>query len=679
MKIKHIPLFFSLFLGLNILKAQDTLKTYNIPEFIVNEKSEEQELKDKEKELKIRDFQSAMYSGSKTKALELNPIIQRPAPNLISSFFIEGVSPDVLGGFYVGNIPIMGKLWQQGGLSTILDFKLFDETKILNDFNSTKYEGLLSIIHTDIKSNFGNNLEFETSSNFFDRYIKINTPVERINGSISLYLDNREALWFIKNRFKETKFIPQVNSYQSNLELFNGRFNIAGFRYKESNNLEGNLNDNDVKLDLSSIHNFIIVDYNFNINNYKFMINGGWEEWSNNTQQSLIKSNYDDGSDININTKNYTLNFEAKNSNSILGLTYFSFKDDKTYDKLIDLLFLDELNLFAKYLSPELKQRIIDEYYKIPKEQRKDVVLRNLDDFSNSYPEISKLQEFQDFNTRIKTELEGINNPRKIEITKLYFDNVIIPNYLSLKNFLLRTTNSLSKFRNNFSLSSGIEAVYFFDKVDLGFSYMYNESFFRRDDIESLFKKDISGKQLANKFSLSSLLKIEDKLIDNIKVQAYYKKYNIKSNEYVYGDTKGFAISVNKGENNGYKAILSIGKSKIDNHPYLGSVDKMASLSTFYEINPKILTYLTLRYQDGYWSDRSTSGDYYQLGSSVNLDIGTALSFYLFKENDIRISAGIYNILGDLRDNLIFVYNNGEGYTKVKAPILGTLQLTFTY
>ena len=98
-----------------------------------------------------------------------------------------------------------------------------------------------------------------------------------------------------------------------------------------------------------------------------------------------------------------------------------------------------------------------------------------------------------------------------------------------------------------------------------------------------------------------------------------------------------------------------------------------------YELKEDISKFLNLRYQDGYWSNK-LSNEPKKLGSSLNLDLGTNFLFDLFKKNDLQISAGIYNILGFIRENPIFVYNNAQGvYTIVKAPVTGTMQINFVY
>ena len=262
MKIKKLPIcLFSLFLGFNVANAQnknletkqDTLKTYNLEEIIVNENNEEEKIKLEKYELKQNTLENSMFSGNSVKALELNPFIQRLAPNLISSFFVDGVSPDVLGAYYINNIPIMGSVWQQKGIGTILDSKLLN-INVFNNFYSTKYDGLLSIINADIKSNLNKKPELEFSSNLFSRYIRTNFPVEeilllgKINSSITLYLDNKEPLWFIKNNFPETKFLPLTKSYQFNGEFFDGAFNISAFKYLENSNVEDNIDNNNIKL-----------------------------------------------------------------------------------------------------------------------------------------------------------------------------------------------------------------------------------------------------------------------------------------------------------------------------------------------------------------------------------------------------------------------------------------------
>ncbi len=681
------PYFLALFLGFNILNAQskgDSLKIYNVPEIIINEKAQEEQEKAETEKLKEGDLINSLYSGNNVKALELNPIVQRGASNLISQFFIDGVNPDVLGAYYIGNIPILGNIWQQKGISSILDSKIFDNINISNGFYSTKNDALLSTINTNLKSKLNKKFGFELSSNLLDRSISTNIPIQDLNSSVSLYINNKEPLWFIKKNIPETRFFPLVTSFQSHLELFDGKINLAAFTYHEGNDLEENLEENNIKLNSKSIHNIFLANSNFYIGHFNFNTNLGWEEWGNNSEEELKNKN---NSKTKINTKNYTINFEVKNnSKNILGFTYTSYTNSKSNDhnniEYINSLFYQGIDSLSKYLTPESKDLVIKDYESIPENERYKVILDVLETanevyYLNNHENLSGYPEYINLRNRVIQASQFIGNEKKIDVIKFYIDNP----YLISKEILLKTSLSLNKFKDKFAFSFGGELAKINKNIELILSYSHNSSFIKREDIESVLRiQNLNKTQYSDNFSLNSVINFNSKYLDKIKSQVYHKSYSLSFDKDLFGNTKGFNFSLEKKDIFSYIFSAFFGRSELDDKPYLGSIDKIINLNLSYEVNKNITSFTNLRYQDGYWSDRNYSGNYQKLGNSLNLDVGSNFSFNIFKEKDLHLSLGIYNLLGNLRDNPIFVYSNSQGvYTTIKAPITGTLQLDFNY
>src|SRR3989344_7909250 len=181
MKIyKAIPLFITLFLGADSLKAQstqsDSLKTYELDEIVIEENSENKEEIEK-LELKKTGLTNSIYFGDPIRELRSNSFVQTFSP-LVSTFFIDGLPINEFGGFYIENIAILGSPWEQEwesiSLSTKLSSKLFSNLSVNNNNYSTKYDALLGLVKVDLKDIDEKNFGFEGSTTLFNRYATAN-------------------------------------------------------------------------------------------------------------------------------------------------------------------------------------------------------------------------------------------------------------------------------------------------------------------------------------------------------------------------------------------------------------------------------------------------------------------------------------------------------------------------
>src|SRR3989344_5882437 len=606
MKLKiFIPYFLSLFLGFNILNAQnreeESLKTYIMDEFVVDQE------KTKEEKLKEEGFEKAIYFGSSVKEeISKNADIQTPASNLISKFFFQGVPADILTGFYIGNIPIIGNPWQQQGVSTFLGSRLLSKINISSEGYSARYDALLGVVRTEprnfVKKDFG----FEISSNLLERYLLVNFPLSMINGNLAFYIDNKEPFGFLEKTFPELRFLNTAKSYQIYLQALDGKINIISLNFLEDNDVTDDelLDDKTFRSDKESRHNLVILNLNHEIFNYKSNLNLGHEYWNDNLNQFID----DDEIKNDFGTKAYTLNAEIKDNSGFnaLGATFYSIKNNG----------LNDLN------NPEIKDESVS---------------------------------------------------KNINALKVYYDNKTFVT-LFPKKLLMETSVGLNKFRNKYAFSFGLNSTYDFGKIQTSLGYAHKANSLEKNNPERAFKKEeITRTQVAEHYLASISFDFDNDLIDDFVVHFYYKEYNATSgNEELDGYTKGFTTSLKKDARFSYNLRLSILNSKVNNHHYLGSIDKTINLSNSFKVNDWLTLFSNLSSQDGHWSNRSFSQNYRKLGNSFFADIGVSVNPSLFKKNDLRISLGGYNLFGD---NPIYDFENRT----VNAPRTGTLDLTFTY
>ena len=101
-------------------------------------------------------------------------------------------------------------------------------------------------------------------------------------------------------------------SYQSYLQLFDGKLNLAMLRFLESNNINDIYDNKKIGVNQESSHDLFTFNLNQELNHYLLNLDLGYEYWAENLNKYV---NYDKDK-IDLGTINYTVNVEVKEGNS---------------------------------------------------------------------------------------------------------------------------------------------------------------------------------------------------------------------------------------------------------------------------------------------------------------------------------------------------------------------------
>ena len=703
---KHLIYLLSLYLGFNTLKAQnkddkiseqDTAKAYIIEETVADgilELSRKEERKSEKLDFKKTSFINAVYSGSNVKALELDFKVQRSIPNFISTFFIQGIPVNELGGFYIGNTQIIGSPSDQEiegeGISSKFDSKLLSNLNISSSYSS-KYYALLGVVKTDFKNLTDKKVGFEIASTPLERYLTMNAPIDFFSSSIAFYADNKEPIWPI-NKKPATKFIPRARSFQFLMQSFGGNLNFAAFKFFQNHSLNTNEDKNRIKIDQRSNHDILVANYTHDFSSFNTTLSSSYEYWSNDLEHFINSLN----NNIDLGTRHYSVNIEAKEKasdnllgNNVLGFTFSSFYSNGFRDLIANGQFANELFneslVFLNHIEDvELRGRLRDSlttnYYNIPEGERYALVTRIVDELPDIYNEYtnSNLYENQDYmNFRHKvynpSEYMSESSLRSVDVIKAYWDKLWFIKHLLPNDILLNTSLGLNKFKTKYDFIYNANATYIHENLETNVGFGRQISNFERSNIATIFNLDNNSiTNEAHYYTVSSSLKLENYFISDITGEAYFKEYNTNR----YGKSRGINISFGKEDLFSYRVNMAFGKSEFDGKPLKKSVDRNFNLSTSYYINEDLLAFSKFMLQDGYWSNKNIKGEYKKLGRSVNLDFGIMKTFDVLEDNDLKLSLSAYLPM----NNPIFSYADVSGnYITKYAPIILTGQIIFTY
>jgi len=182
-----------------------------------------------------------------------------------------------------------------------------------------------------------------------------------------------------------------------------------------------------------------------------------------------------------------------------------------------------------------------------------------------------------------------------------------------------------------------------------------------------IFENDEVDKRTSDSYYLTAKINLDNFLIDYLTIEPYFKEYSTTD----YGKTRGINFSFGKDDIFSYKLNGSIGRSEFNNQPLIRSVDKTLNLLTSYEISETWLAFLKFTLQDGYWTDKTFSGNVEKLGTAKSITLGASKTLSLFNKDDLSVSLGVY-----IPDAPLFNLYNGK---TIYSPPAGTLQVTYTY
>ena len=544
---KHLIYLLSLYLGFNTLKAQnkddkiseqDTAKVYIIEETVADgilELSRKEERKSEKLDFKKTSFINAVYSGSNVKALELDFKVQRSIPNFISTFFIQGIPVNELGGFYIGNTQIIGSPSDQEiegeGISSKFDSKLLSNLSISSSYSS-KYYALLGVVKTDFKNLTDKKVGFEIASTPLERYLTMNAPIDFFSSSIAFYADNKEPIWPI-NKKPATKFIPRARSFQFLMQSFGGNLNFAAFKFFQNHSLNTNEDKNRIKIDQRSNHDILVANYTHDFSSFNTTLSSSYEYWSNDLEHFINSLN----NNIDLGTRHYSVNIEAKEKasdnllgNNVLGFTFSSFYSNGFRDLIANGQFANELFneslVFLNHIEDvELRGRLRDSlttnYYNIPEGERYALVTRIVDELPDIYNEYtnSNLYENQDYmNFRHKvynpSEYMSESSLRSVDVIKAYWDKLWFIKHLLPNDILLNTSLGLNKFKTKYDFIYNANATYIHENLETNVGFGRQISNFERSNIATIFNLDNNSiTNEAHYYTVSSSLKLENSTI----------------------------------------------------------------------------------------------------------------------------------------------------------------------
>jgi hypothetical protein len=320
---KLFPYILSLFFGFNTLKAQDSLKNYNINEIVVESKKQDEELEIKKSSLKT------IYNFDLTK--ELTSEIGVTTINQISSEIrIHNLSEPFVG-FYYDNtsIRIMGSKTQFYGAYSFINPDLY-YLEVEPVSYSTKYTDLGGIVKIKPRKFTGKSIEI--SSDLAQRILTLKLPIElneNIKGYNNSSIRNIEVIGLMRNAIPNLQLLPRVVEFQniSSLDIKNSNLELIIRRASEENNFDKSTEYGNGELKQNSLQDLIIL------NNYipfeKFDINSIFSyEFNNLYSKYGFKNNLND---LDFFNKNITGSFEISNENKMFksGLTSYLMQNKK--------------------------------------------------------------------------------------------------------------------------------------------------------------------------------------------------------------------------------------------------------------------------------------------------------------------------------------------------------------